>query len=804
MLAYSRRTHHYWPLAVFICLLCLLGTTSPGAADPEPPDKFWWKVTPEAEVPSPGYDSLLYSEIAPKLREIQLNGQQRIHVKVMGKSAGGRNLFLVTVAAKGTDGRFGHYKELRRLMISDPDKALRKIEQYDDFKVPVFLNGSIHGDEYPGTDACIRLIEQLATENSPEVQAVLDNIILLINVVQNPDGRVLGTRENGNGFDMNRDMITQSQPETRATVKVINEWNPMVFLDLHGFIDPMLIEPCTPPHNPNYEYDLYLNSALQLAYAMRDELFARTDETEVYIPYVDWSDGWDDWAPIYAAMYPMLHGSYGHTLETPSDDEAGVAAHLAVVWGALNHVVANKKAMIRDQIEIYRRGALDLPQVLIPEALLAETEHDQYNNLTITEFPTAYIIPAKAPLQKNPLQAAHFVDFLLYNGVEVDIARRGFETGGVHYPRGTYLVWMDQPKRSLANTLLEDGMDVSALTEITFYSPPAAWSHPLLWGVSRTAVTDALAVATKALKRAQYPKGSLEGGWAGAYAFVADTLEAFQAVNWLLNKRVPVYWATEAFTDGGRDFDAGTVIVPYRHRKVRAIQKLYRLDIAALKRLPQEVIRLRRQKIAVYGEYGLPHALKEMGFPFEELSADDLNNGIDLSVYDTFIFGNDRWWTYNLTDAGIDAIAAYIDNGGDFIALGNGGNALTEELGLLDLAFDSLAGNGIANVDLAQGHRLTSGFQRDDHVFIYNPYWYPSVGAAFEVLASLDGDTMLVSGYVPEWQDSPAAGQPIMVFGDNVDDAQQDIVLMGFDPAFRGHPRNSFKLIGNAIFSGLD
>ncbi|PAF12329.1 hypothetical protein CHH61_25075, partial [Shouchella clausii] len=77
-----------------------------------------------------------------------------------------------------------------------------------------------------------------------------------------PDGRVDATRFNGEGIDLNRDFITQSQPETQETVSLIKEWNPMVFLDTHGYVKNYapnkqgLIEPCTPPYNPNYEYDL--------------------------------------------------------------------------------------------------------------------------------------------------------------------------------------------------------------------------------------------------------------------------------------------------------------------------------------------------------------------------------------------------------------------------------------------------------------------------------------------------------------------------------------------------------------------
>ncbi|MFN2196631.1 MAG: M14 family zinc carboxypeptidase [Anaerolineales bacterium] len=192
----------------------------------------WWDVEPEPENPSPFYDSILYSEIAPKLREIEQNSN-RVKVDVIGQSAGGRNLFLVTLSAPEAMGRLGQYQAIRNTMLKDPEKAQEMIDKFGDFKVPVFINGSIHGNEYPGVDASIRLIEKLAYDDSEEVQAILDNVILLVNVVQNPDGRVMGTRTNANGVDINRDFFTQSQPESRATVSVYTEWNPMVVLDLH-------------------------------------------------------------------------------------------------------------------------------------------------------------------------------------------------------------------------------------------------------------------------------------------------------------------------------------------------------------------------------------------------------------------------------------------------------------------------------------------------------------------------------------------------------------------------------------------
>ncbi|MFO7625467.1 MAG: M14 family zinc carboxypeptidase, partial [Anaerolineales bacterium] len=248
-------------LLLILCLL-LLGTPTWGAVGSIEQTKGgpWWVTTPEPEVPATHYDSILYSEIGPRLRQIQLSSR-RVQVEVIGQSAGGRDLYLVTLSEPKALGRLGQYQAIRRTMLTDPDAAQEMIERLGDFKVPIFINGSIHGNEYPGTDAAMRLIETLAYDDSPEVQSILSKVILLVNVVQNPDGRVLGTRANANGIDLNRDFITQSQPETRATVQVIKDWNPMVILDLHGFVSPMLIEPCTPPHNPNYEYDLYIKWA---------------------------------------------------------------------------------------------------------------------------------------------------------------------------------------------------------------------------------------------------------------------------------------------------------------------------------------------------------------------------------------------------------------------------------------------------------------------------------------------------------------------------------------------------------------
>ena len=185
----------------------------------------------------------------------------------------------------------------------------------------------------------MRTIERLATTpygTDPEVDAILDGAVVIFNVIQNPDGRVVGVRPNGNGFDLNRDFLTQSQSETKASVRIMQEWLPPETLDLHGYVTPTLIEATTKPHNPGIDYDLWLKWNQSRIDA--NEAALNAVNLDVTRPINDWcSDGsisvqggpcpdgrpagpavaesWDDWGPFYTPMYSQLVGLNGSTVE---------------------------------------------------------------------------------------------------------------------------------------------------------------------------------------------------------------------------------------------------------------------------------------------------------------------------------------------------------------------------------------------------------------------------------------------------------------------------------------------------------
>ena len=786
----------------------------------DPPDETrWWTAPPEEENQTDDYDAIAYSEIPKKLRELELRSN-RVDARVVGTSAQGRNLFLVIVATEGRGGRFGRYKQLRRLMSRDPQRAQERIDEYRTFKVPVLIGGSIHGDEQPGTDAVIRLIEKLAFAEDEETLEILDNAIVLFNVVMNPDGRVLNTRGNGNGFDLNRDSITQSQTETDALVRIIAEWNPMIMLDLHGFVDPMLIEPTTPPHGKNYEYDLYIKWALRQAEAMEAEVMAQTG-LPAQIPYRDFQEGWDDWPPVFSPMYAMYHGAFGHTIETPQRSEVGVAAHYAAAWGALRFVSQNKLGMVRDQIEIFRRGFFALPQQPIDDEFIDATEFDQFNELTIQEFPTAYVIPREGPMQRSPTQAARLVDFMLQNDVEVSVAQRPFYLNNARYPRGTFVVWMDQPKRGLANAILDDGDDVSFNPGLLMFDD-AAWSHGLLWGATVEVADEPLHVRTKDLRtlkdqsrRTAY-RGSVERkprkAW--GFAFRPDSNAAIRAINDLLHYRVRLYRAANAFvTPGtGREFGEGTILLPassrYAVHVVRWLAREYGLDLFAVDELPDDAKRLVRPKIAIFAaDREIKFVLDDLGFDLTPVSTTQLNAGaLQQGGYDVFV-NRSRTFT-GLSDAGRASVLSFVARGGDYVGVGTNGSTLALDAGLMKFEVNFDSGNdGIVKVDYDQSSPVTNTFPADGFAFVNTPVWYTDIQSG-TTIASIDaGDDFFVSGSWTDWPDSGAQGQAVILHCEvesEVADAKSDVTVIGIRPAKRAHPEDTFRILANAIYAGQD
>ena len=144
---------------------------------------------------------------------------------------------------------------------------------------------SIHGNETSGADAALGVIYHLIASKDDDILELLDDMVIIVDPVMNPDGRARfaknleqyrGTapnyddqslihtgdwpygRTNHYYYDLNRDWVYLTQPETQGRVALINEWKPQILVDAHemGAQDTFMTGPAREPINKNVDYDL--------------------------------------------------------------------------------------------------------------------------------------------------------------------------------------------------------------------------------------------------------------------------------------------------------------------------------------------------------------------------------------------------------------------------------------------------------------------------------------------------------------------------------------------------------------------
>ena len=113
-------------------------------------------------------------------------------------------------------------------------------------KVVVLVIGNIHAGEVDGKEALPMLVREY-TEHAGN--ALLKDVVLIVVPNINPDGNDkmaktnrpgqvgpedgMGTRENAQKLDLNRDFVKLESPEIQALARCFNEWDPHVFIDTH-------------------------------------------------------------------------------------------------------------------------------------------------------------------------------------------------------------------------------------------------------------------------------------------------------------------------------------------------------------------------------------------------------------------------------------------------------------------------------------------------------------------------------------------------------------------------------------------
>lgn len=659
--------------------------------------------------------------------------------EVIGQSAKGQNIYCMTVSKDpATYNKSYCQRNTQQLISSLENNTPPEISN----KLPIVIIGNIHGHETVGSNALLRLLDHFAKGDD---HALLEDLILFCVVCANPDGRDRQTRFNENGFDLNRDFIAQSQPETKAITQLITSCHPISVLDLHGYVcnDQQklgIIEPCTQPHNPNYEYDLYQKWAIPLAVEMEQSISNNKSHfsssryknlTGTIIPLRDSERGWDDYSPFSAAMYSMLYGALGCTIEAPTRVEDGVLWQCFALLGGCRFIARHKKNLYLNQITFFKRG-------------LQETHF--YNQI----FPRAYILTS---ISEDHRPLFKLVQYLLDNEVIVHSSLGSFYENNHFYQKDTFIIKMDQAKSVFANTVLWPGENLSSRPKMTEL---CTWNLPLLWGIKAVKVIEPLNTKTKPITLVE-AEGNITG----------------RSLTTILPKPFALKNFKKATIAIIRD---GGLFRKQSHAGLKLALKELGLKFIELR--PKDLVNrntLINIDVIIYNGY------EQLFYTHQRVK----------EPYRQFALENNEQ-----QQACIQNMTSFVNTGGKLIAIGAGATRAVQKIFRLTKVKTNVSGwndNAIVKVDY-KNTPLTYGFNKNDIGFVYRPVWFTNTDEVEVSATFTKGDTAFISGYWPDHH--KAQEHPVIV-----SDKSGQIILIGLEVCFRGLTNYFYPLLVNAIYS---
>ncbi len=385
-----------------------------------------------------------------------------------GRTWEGRPLVVLAIASPERMAQLDAVqKGLQRLADPRGLPAAEEQQLVASLPVAVWLMHAVHGNEISSTDAALlEAYHLLAAQDDAQVSLILREALVLIDPLENPDGRARfvstnqqamgpepdpepfsaehnepwpGGRANHYLFDMNRDWFAQSQAETRGRTRFFLQWYPHVVVDLHemGGDSSYYFAPPADPLNPHI-------TPQQVGWFDRIGRANAATFDEKGFPYFI-REVFDSFYPGYGESWPIFHGSVGMTYEMASarglawrrDDDTtltyrdGVLRHFTAAITTAHTAAANRQQLLRDFVD-YRRGAI------------ADGE-----KATVR----AWLVPVDA----DPARARRFAALLRDQGFDVLQAAEPVTVGSRTLAAGTFVIPAAQP----AGRLLENLMDPS-------------------------------------------------------------------------------------------------------------------------------------------------------------------------------------------------------------------------------------------------------------------------------------------------------------------------------------------------------
>lgn len=803
-------------------------------------------VTSPAEflgfTPGDDYQLADYETIISYFKELEQESDCLL-LQELGRTTQGRPLYLAVISSpQNLQNRkqiIARQARLARPLGLSAGEAKKLIEQAP---VIVSINCSIHPREVGASQMSMELAFRLLNDRSPEMQMMLNKVVLLLMPGQNPDGLdavVRGYEKNLRagrpdapisqpdhpyaGHDLNRDWFMLSQKETRLTVeKVYNVWRPHIVFDLHQMGSNggrMFLPPYVDPYDPYIDPLLQAGSSA-LGHSIAVDMTARGLSGIVHNLYFDSFSPSRSYIPYHGGIR-VLGEIASARIATPVQVEAtnlhgeGDFDPLRRSWRqplpwsggrwSLSDIV---RYGLEASLALLRHAASDRRQ------WVANSFQALKRQATGSPTPDYYIFPS----EQHDVYCLYELLSLLRTGL-VDIFRT---TAPLQLAEGTlpppvFVIPGQQPYAAYARTLLQQTRyeEVAALGSV----PYDVTTHylPGLLGVRMYRYEGPLPDLEYV---ARLPRPRLtESGPVKGDGLLIDyrSNQAVRAVTRLLKAQAPVFWLRDSVrTTSANVLPAGTLYVDQTSR--------YPLNDLPLnlfypaRALSQPAWRLRPPAIGLFAvqaeadEGWIRFVLEEYGFDYTRLSMEGICDPELVEKYNVIVFPDQspqRLRELFLTPAAtngernaLDRLQAFVQAGGSLVMINRSSNLLVERWALAvknvvqDLkAEEYFVPGSLLRMNVAVDH--PGGYGLPDRLagFVYRSPVFQPLAPWVETVATYPDSHIVAGGFLRgERRMTSGCAAVLVTVG------RGRVWLLGLLPQFRAQSHATYKLLFNALF----
>lgn len=779
----------------------------------------------------------------------------RVSVTEVGRSHFGRPILRVTTTSPANQARL---EDIRQTQLSLMQSGAGPAP--GDHPAVVQLTHGVHGSEASGYDSAAPLLYYLAAAQGPEIETLLNEVVINQIVLINPDGANRFAewtnqhranvpvadpqhrehfnewpwgRTNHYWFDINRQWLPVTQPEAVALVSATHDWMPGIAADLHemGRNSTYFFS----PGPPDGLHPLLSQDGLELNLEMNSFLAGQLDsEGALYVS----GEVFDDFYLGYGSSYPGLLGSVPYLFEQSSvrgltqeteygtlryDDKVGQQARVAIA------LIEAGQAR-RTDLQAHMRSFFNESRRM--------AEADPVAGYVFTS-------PDRARI-------ADFLDILAVHRLDVRALSQDLRANGRTFPAGeSFYVPVNQDQYRIVKGFFETRI----IEDKSEFYDVSGWTQPLAWDLDYAEVRSGLFSGEPSADSAGAFERAAPEPDRAPYVYVMewDSYYAPRALYRLLDAGLiarVVPDETEVETTRGRvEPGRGAIVVPiagqplladeiHAHMVHAAREDSVTVHAAttaltptgsdlggfALSNIEQpEVLLVSGRGTDVNSVGELWHMLDhQQAIPVSMIDQSELPRA-DLSRYTHILMTNGRY--SDLDGDFAEALGDWISDGGVLLGIRGGARwAITHELSSATwlesedgedsaaepAAYETLAAwdaevsiSGAlfeSRIDIT--HPLAFGY-RDGVLPVHKigvDGFAPSDNPFALVARYSDGDPLL-SGYASEENREALAGAGVLHAERR---GSGSVILLADNPVYRAYYRGSAKLVANALFFGDD